>query len=995
MDYSRFGNNKRGRSPHTTRVRNKIGLLVTRFVFALVLIGGFAGLGAGMGVYLGILENSPVLDISVLGPISPRALDAGFVDNTGVLPDGVYLTSFIICSRTGEELERLHGGHNREFISLGEIPQHLIYAFVAIEDERFFEHNGIDPRGIARAIWVTTQPDRSTEGASTITQQLIKNMLGIFDQTFITKLQEQHLAINFERRLTEEFARLGYEDPRMAAKNFIIQSYLNKINLGRSNYGVQAAAWFYYNICVSEISIAQAATIASITQNPSLFPPDRRPDANWRRTQLVLGNMHRLGFITDEEFEEAMQERQRYDNETGEPMYDDYGDPIMIGIVYDTIVRMDGGGIRPIISEYNCFNDALLDQIRDDLMSVHNLTLEQASNRIFNTGLRIYSTQNMEMQAIVDRAFLDDSLWPSAGFTIEVTYQMTILNSITNERRSYHREHVVANLAEADAFIEGLHARYLGHAEEVVDEIVFKVPQPQGAFVLIDHHTGHVLAIRGIRGEKEGNRAFNRATQATRSPGSQMKPLVPFAPLIERGDMQPSTVIDDIPFLLPNPGGPPWSPGNHWSNYRGLITVRHAIYASANVVSARAASDTSIVHAGMPTMVRFLENMGVTTLHPNDGPAIVLGGLTRGMYLIELAGAYATVANAGEFNQPILYTVVYDHEGNILLENPHNPQRVLRDTTAYLLTHSMVETVTNPRATGGRANWTANSGLRGRIPIAGKTGTSQRRSDLGFVGYTPYFTAAIWMGNDNHQPLHSSSNQFHTPLWRYIMEAIHLELPARSFERPAGIVTATVCLDSGHLPTELCRTDPRGNRTRSEVFAAGAVPTQVCNVHQQHTYCTESGLLATHGCAYWSVVTRVGIVRPRPIDDITASVADRHIEFPLGVRQGLSCIYCNASIGDSHVAHGNWVNPFDQLIWDPEFGWITNPNAPPPPDPPTVDMDNMPQDFLTDGLDVPIPTPPPQSAPPVQWPGLGGAATSEPEPTHSPFVNTVPIPGLD
>jgi penicillin-binding protein 1A len=965
MDYSQHGNKRRKRSqnPHATRLRNKIAIIILRVMFALVLIGGFAGLGAGMGVYIGILNNAPELDMAGLGPVSSRQLSNETIGN---MP-GVNLSSFIV-GQDGEERERLHGGHNTVFVSFEDIPQYMIDAIVAIEDERFFEHNGIDTRGIVRAMWVTTQPDRGPEGASTITQQLVKNMLGVMDNDFVTKLQEQHHAINFERYLVGEYARLGYADPHMEAKNFILQSYLNIINLGRQNYGVQSAAWFYYDMCVSELSIAQAATIAAITQNPSRFPPDIRPQDNWRRTQLVLRNMLRLGFISDDEYEEAREYRYLYDDK-GEQLFDADGEPLTLGLVYDTIFRREDGRTRLLMSEFDCFTDALLDQVRDDLRREYNLTTDQANRRIFNTGLRIYSTQNMAMQAAADRAFLDESLWPNVGFSIEVTHYMTVYNSITQQRRHYQRERVVANMAEAEAFVQSLRDTLLTSADEIVDERTFTVPQPQGAFVLIDHHTGHVMAIRGIRGEKQGNRAFNRATQATRSPGSQMKPLVPFGPLFDLGVMQPASIIDDIPFALHNPHGRDWSPGNHWgSTYRGLTTARAAIYESGNVVSARAGADTTIVHAGVPTMHRFLENLGVSTLSPNDGAAMVLGGLSNGMKLIELAGAYAAIANAGEYNRPVLYTVVLDHEGQILLENGHAPQRAMRATTAYLLTHSMQDTVT--RGTGTRANWTTGSGLRGRIPIAGKTGTSQRNRDLGFVGYTPYFTAAFWIGNDNEQPLHQRTREFHTPLWRNIMEEVHLNLPARSFERPPGITTGYACLDSGHAPTDLCRADPRGNRAARDIFASGHVPSQACRVHQQYTVCTESHMLAGHNCPEWAVVTRVGIVRPVPIDHITAFVRDRHVEFSLAVRQGLSCTYHGE--GDYYAQ-----NPNDDLLFNTDTGeWINSPNF---------------NNTNTGATQTPAPTPMPETG----WGGLDApASTPTPNTTPPPFMNIVTPPGL-
>ena len=930
MDYSQLGNKKRKRSPHATRVRNKISLLTLRVALAVVLIGGFALLGAGLGLYIGILNASPEFCIDDL-------FAGGTLDRTSV----------IVNAHTGEVMERLHAGQNHEFTPLSQIPLHLQHAFIAIEDERFFEHNGIDIRSIGRAIYtIITTSGARTEGASTITQQFIKNVQRRFDSDIITKLQEQYLAVNLERNLTAYFTAQGHENPRLVAKEFILEAYLNLVSLGRQNYGVQAAAMFYYGVDVSQLTIAQSATIAAITQNPTWFPPDTRPQNNWGRAYRVLENMLRLGFITEEEFEEATQE---VELECG----------AMLGAVYNTIVRGAGGGARTIMAQFDCFTDAMLDQVRADLIAEFSITGDMADTWIFQRGLTIISNQEPELQAIVDRAFLDESMWPGAGsgFTIDVDYEMMVINHVTGERRRYRELITVNTLEEAEAFIENLHETLLSANCEIESYRQFFLPQPQGAFVLMDHHTGHVLALRGIRGPKEGNRVFNRATHSTRQPGSQLKPLA-FAAAFDLGIMQPSTVIDDIPFTWIDPAGNPWSPGNHWgSTFRGLQTARYAIYMSANVISARAVADTTIPHLTVPAFLAYLENMGISTIHPNDGPATVLGGMTRGVHLIELTGAYAAVANMGEFNRPMLYYRVLDYYGNVLLENREGPRRVLSRNAAYLTINSMKDTLT--RGTGGRANWESTQ-LRRDIPIAGKTGTTQRNADLGFAGSTPYFTAAIWLGNDSNQPMTRRSGVvYHTPMWRYIMEEIHRDLPPRQFERPETIRTASVCLDSGHLATDLCRQDPRGSRARQEVFAAGLVPTQECRVHQQFTYCTVHGLMAGHFCPPDTITTRVGLVRARSIDHIEDPVRDRVYEVPIGVRQGLVCDYHTelqfhwydpwGGNDPWHQDPTDWVSPFPPDVWQQP----QQPPYQPPHDQPPQDL--PPQE--------PEPTPPPDDPP--------------------------------
>ena len=863
MDYSRVGTErkKRRQGSQTTRIRNKVGLIMLRITLAVVLISGFAIMGAGIGIYVGILNHAPDLNFEVVESINQATV--------------------IFDYNTGEELDRLHAGQNHETVTIDQIPMHVRHAFISIEDERFFEHNGVDMRSMGRAAHSVLTGGR-IQGASTITQQLVKNMLERFDADIVTKLQEQYLAIRLEQQLTEDFG-----GDRMAAKDFILEAYLNIINLGRANIGIQAAAWFYYGVDVSELTIAQAATIAAVTQNPSRFPPDTRPADNWVRAQLVLGNMLRLGHITQAEYNEAMREVTLEDG-------------TRIGAVYNSIFRIDGGGTRHIVAQFDDFTDALITAVRNDLMNEFGLTSSQANAQIYGGGLQIFSTQNHELQAIVDRVFLDDSYWPEHEFSIDINYSMTVLNTITQQRRHYGRERTVRNTEEVEAFIYQLQNELLTYHDVVETEVINLTPQPQSAFVLLDHHTGHVVALRGVRGERPaGNLMFNRATQATRSPGSQMKPIAPFAPAFDLGIMQPATVIDDVPFTLLQTGSPPWTPSNWWGgNFEGLSTARRAIYRSMNVVSARAGVDPTIPHVGVPTMIAYLQRLGITTLvetGPNAdlGGAFILGGMAQGVHLIELAGAYGAIANMGEFNRPVLYSMVLDHNGNVLLDNRNQPERVLRDTTAYLLIDTMRDTMRASGATGHAINFT-DADLRRNIPISGKTGTSQDNRDLGFSGFTPYFTASIWMGNDSNARMSSRASGTHLIPWRVIMQEVHAHLEPRQFVRPSGIVTAAVCLDSGHLATELCRQDPRGNRSRTEIFAAMHVPTQECTVHQQFTYCHEHGYLASINCPPWSVHTRIGLVRPQPIIDFTVNIADRHMEFPQGVLDGLVCPYHGA-----------------------------------------------------------------------------------------------------
>ncbi|MCL2602885.1 MAG: transglycosylase domain-containing protein [Defluviitaleaceae bacterium] len=906
MDYSYFGNKKRRRqlNSQTTRVRNKIALLALRVMLAVALIGGFAVSAIGFGLYRGIILAAPEFDLTVISAGNEA--------------------SVIICGHTFEELHRLHGGENRTFVTLDYISPHMVNAIVAIEDERFWQHNGIDIRGIGRALHNALTTDGDTQGASTITQQLIKNTFGFFEGELVWKLQEQWMAVQMERELTEIFGC------NILAKEYIIEMYLNEINLGRQNYGVQAAAMFYFGVDAIDLTVAQSAVIAAITQNPSRFPPDLHPERNWGRAQDVLNNMLRLGFITEEEHFEAMTTD-----------------------VYATMIR-DGSSMA-VVSTMSCYHDALVVQVRDDLMALNGWSAAQALREIYTGGYRIYSVQNLAMQEIVDRHFENEENFPQQDFRIHIEFNLTARETSSGLLQNFSRQYTARTYEELEEFKERVRQEVL----EVYDEIVRERPiitlQPQAAFVLIDHHTGHVLAMRGIRGEKQASRVFCRATQATRQPGSQMKPLATFLPAFDLGLLTPSSSIDDVPLVIPQlPPNEDHRVRNWYRNppYEGLTNPRRAIYHSGNITSTRALMD----YVGLNTMWEYLHRLGLTTLVDGEwrngrwmtdrNYVTTLGALTDGVRLIEFAAAYAAIANGGLYNRPILYSRVVDRNGNVILENHHEPRRVMRDTTAYLLIDTMKDTVVS--GTGTAMNWIANPQMRADIPVAGKTGTTDDSRDLGFSGFTPYLTASLWFGNDDNLNMSTQmrngmarASAYLGPLWRNIMQEIHEGFAPRQYDRPHGITEHRICIDSGHLATDLCRTDPRGNRERLEIFAPGTVPTETCAVHQQFLVCTDNhNHLAGNNCT--NTVYHIGLVRPIPIPEEFDSmvIRDRQYEHHPSVRTSETCTVCAGGMSDEW-----WWDWWDQF---------NNPwGLPQTPDWWDDDDDGDPV------YDVPIPLPPP------------------------------------
>lgn len=805
-DFSKQGIKNKHHALHkvSTKIARKL-ILFTLLLLIVGMIGGAAiGISLGFGVFKGVIDTSPS------------------IENVDVTPTG--FSTFVYDNEGNQIAKLISQDSNRIPVTMDMIPENMAHAFVAIEDERFYEHNGIDIKGIIRAAYVgISNGFHFSEGASTITQQLLKN------NVFTGWTSESSFTDRLKRKIQEQF--LAIELTKTMSKDDILLNYMNTINLGSNTLGVQAASLRYFNKPVSSLTLSECAVIAGITQNPTKYNPIAHPDNNSERRKKVLNNMLEQGYVTQSEYDAAMADN-----------------------VYSRIQIVNEDSKDTSINTY--FVDALTEDVLDDLKEA-GYTDNQAYTLLYSGGLKIYSTQDPDIQATCDKVFSDEENYP-AGSSWYLKYVLTIKkangdmeNHSSEMYRRYFRENksrsfdmLYSTQDDAYAAIEEYKAAVMSEGDEVFDEKITLTPQPQVSITVEEQSTGYIVAMVGGRGAKEGSRTLNRATSAKRQPGSTFKVVAGYAPAIDIGAITLATAINDAPFNYTN--GHPVT--NWYTGYRGLSNARQGIIDSMNILAVKVLTYITpqigfdyLKNFGFTTIVDREEKTvsGVTQIYSDIQQALVLGGLTYGVTNEELNASYACIANGGTYIKPKLYTKIVDHDGNVIIDNTEpETRRVIKETTAWLVTSAMKDVVS--QGTGGSVNFGGQS-------IAGKTGTTSDYNDVWFAGYTPYYTASVWTGYDNNTKLKDSAEKnLAKKLWKLVMSEVHTELPYKEFSMPSGIVTATVCSASGKLPLEgLC-----SEHLKTEYFAEGTVPTEMCDVHYSGMVCQLDGMPATEYCPF-------------------------------------------------------------------------------------------------------------------------------------------------
>ncbi len=708
------GKPSRSQASETVFRSGWIGIMrAVRLIIAILLAAGFFIGGIGGGILYGY--------ISTATPVPQEMLFSSSSETTRIF------------DANNNEIAKVTGSENidREIVLYEDVKETYIDdAFIAIEDERFEEHIGIDPKRIGSAIFsALVNGGTASHGGSTITQQTVKMLTGADETSAQRKIQEWVRAVNMETRNT---------------KAEIMAIYLNLIPMANNYVGIQSAAKAYFGIPASELTLPQCAFLAGIPKSPSYYNPLTESGLRnaMRRQRIVLGKMLELGKITQIQYDDAINTELRFvakKTETNTAKVNSY------------------------------FVDYIFDVVTQDLVERKGYSEALAEAMIYNSGLTIRTTMDPQVQAALDETFMDEALF-------------------------VRNKDAVSNLPE--------------HA--------------QAGMIVIDQHNGQIKAMYGGYGKKNANRVLNRATDIERQPGSSIKPIGVYGPALDLGRISAASVIEDHEIFY-NPETPtiPY-PLNAIRAYRGNMTVRQALIESTNTVAMQVWRN---VVTGDNSLY-YLKRLGIDRMTENY-VAISLGGFNVGMSPLLMASAYTALSNNGQYTKPFAYTQVLDSKGDVLLDNTAPEYiSVFKPETAFIISDILRETV---ESYGGQYRLINSAGQQ--IKASAKSGTTDENVDRWMVGYSPYYTAAVWYGYDNRIKTITVPSQDHNSpfdIWFAAMNRIHANLAPKELDKPATIKTVKICRTSGLLPIEgLCP------GVISEYFIEGSplIPTQTCTVH--------------------------------------------------------------------------------------------------------------------------------------------------------------------
>lgn len=597
------------------------------------------------------------------------------------------LSDTVIYDKDGKQIGLINAGHY-QYMDINHISMNLQNGYIAQEDRRFKNHNGVDWIATFRAgLALIKHGGEVTQGGSTITQQVIKNTYLTQERTFTRKIVEILLAPELEKKYS---------------KADIMEFYCNTNFYGHRCYGVEAASLYYFGKHAEDLAPEEAAVLIGISNSPSAYDPVSHPNASKNKRDDVLKSMNEVGYLSNEDYEKAVSSPLKIVQKETEGTDENYQSSYAIHCAALELMKMDGFEFQYTFDnkeDYTLYSER------------YTTAYSEQSDRIRAGGFQIYTSLDSGLQAVLQTQ-IDASL---SGFT------------------------------------------------ELQENGKFAL---QGAGVIVDNKTNYVTAIVGGRGADD---PFNRAYLSARQPGSTIKPLIDYGPAFDTGEYYPTRMVNDHKWEK--------GPSNSGRRYFGNVTVREALNRSLNTVAWQILEDI-----GIDFGLSYLGEMEFQKLSyvDNQVPSLSIGGFTNGVRVVDMAKGYSTLANGGVYNdRTCIVKILHEKEGELTKDMTPFAKQVYRSDSAFMLTDVLKGTFTSPYGTG------RGLGLENDMPAAGKTGTTNSSKDTWFCGYTPYYTAAVWVGYDiprNMPGIYGAT--YAGKIWKNVMDEIHQGLPPLDWEQP-------------------------------------------------------------------------------------------------------------------------------------------------------------------------------------------------------------------
>ncbi|MFQ5587000.1 MAG: penicillin-binding protein 1A, partial [Thermodesulfobacteriota bacterium] len=770
---------------------------ILKFI-VLILLGTFVtGLLAGVGGYYYIQRNLPSLN--TLQEYNPNLITRVYST------DGQVIGEFFI--------------ERRIVVPLSKMPSHLVKAFIATEDARFFDHEGLDYKGIMRALHKNLSAGKIVQGGSTITQQLVKSFFLTPERSISRKIKEAIISYRIEKNLNKEE---------------ILYLYLNQIYLGKGAYGVQAAAEIYFGKNVEELNLAEAALLAGLPKAPSRYSPYTHPEAARRRQEYVLTRMLEEGYVSREDMEDALNYSMRLRPKSIRSLWvspyftehirkyiaEKYGEDLLYrgGLQVHTTLNVE---MQKAANEAVAYGLKMHDRRRGFRGPIRTLVTEDEIDAFIEEGDQELSRRPIELnrsyKALVTslsplKRYVTVKIGSREGRIYFTDMNWARLYNPTNDPDGGRQIRLSEILQEGDVVL--VKVKHLPRKEtDPVRLTLEQEPLAQAALIAIDPSTGHVKAMVG--GADFARSEFNRAIQAKRQAGSAFKPII-YAAALDNG-YTPSTIVVDSPLVFEEAirDEVDWKPRNYEGKFYGPTTIRDALAHSRNVITVKVLKDI-----GVDTAVGYAERLGIESPLNRD-LSFALG--STAVSLLDLTTAYATFAALGMRPAPTFILRITDKDGNVLEEHQPSFTESLSRQTSYIITNLLQGVVQN--GTGRRAKALNR-------PVAGKTGTTNNLNDAWFIGYTPDLVAGAWIGYDEERALgnRETGARAALPIWLSFMKKVTEGTPIRNFTIPEGIVFAKIDAETG-LPA-----GPSTKKAIFEAFKEGTAPTSVAEeVRPTHT----------------------------------------------------------------------------------------------------------------------------------------------------------------